>query len=132
MFKCGTLFRMLLLFQKSFSVGPVFMTQLVFQSLLVDYIWMLLLLQIIFSEVSVLILLYSIWDHLYGYFSFFRGLFQQVQDSAYNLLFKFSFIMVFFQMVRIKKLFSRSSVKYWTSSESPTRSDLLPLSSQKK
>ena len=46
----------------------------VFQSLLVDHIWMMLLLQRIFSEVLVLIL-YSIMDQLYGYFSYFRGFF---------------------------------------------------------
>ena len=40
------------------------MTSPVFQSLLVDQIWMPLLLQRIFSEVSVLMLLYLIVDQL--------------------------------------------------------------------
>ena len=41
-------------------------------------------------------LLYLIVYHLYGCFSCLRGLFQQVQDSVYNLAFKLSFIVVFF------------------------------------
>ena len=113
----GPFIRVLLLFQKNFSVGPVFMTWLVFQSLLVDHIWMLLLLQRIFSEVPVLTLLYSIVDHLYGRFSCFRGLFLQVQDSTHNLLFKLSFIVLFFQLIRNQKLFRRSSVEHRTFSE---------------
>ena len=40
------------------------MTYTVFQSLLVDHIWMVLLLQRIFLEVSVVMLLYLIADHL--------------------------------------------------------------------
>ena len=40
------------------------MTSPAFQSLLVDHIWILLLLQIIFSKVPVLMLLYLIVDHL--------------------------------------------------------------------
>ena len=56
---------------------------------------MLLLLQRIFSEVPVLVLLYLTVDHLHGCFSYSRGLFQQIQDSAYNLTFRFSFIVVF-------------------------------------
>ena len=40
------------------------------------------LLQIIFSEVPVLILLYLIVDHWYECFSGFRGRFQYVHDSA--------------------------------------------------
>ena len=42
---------------------------------------------------------------------FFRGPFQQVQDSVYNLTFKLLFIIVFFHMVHNKKLLRRSSVK---------------------
>ena len=45
------------------------MTEPVFQSLLMDHIWMLLLLQRIFSVV----LLYLILDHFYTCFSRFRG-----------------------------------------------------------
>ena len=96
------------------------MTWPVFQSLLVEHIWMLLLLQTIFWEGTVLMLLYLIVDHLHGCFSCFRGLFQQFQISSYNLPFKLSFIAVFFRMVRNEKLFRRPSVKYWTFSESPT------------
>ena len=44
--------------------GLVFMTLPVFQSSLVDHIWMLLLLQRIFSEVAVLMLSYLIVYHL--------------------------------------------------------------------
>ena len=40
------------------------MTSPVFQSLQVDHIWMILLLQIIISKVPVLMLLYLIVDHL--------------------------------------------------------------------
>ena len=40
------------------------MTYPVFQSLLVDHIWMLLLLQRIFSEVPVLMLFYLMVEHL--------------------------------------------------------------------
>ena len=88
------------------------MTQPVSQYLLVYHIWMLLLLQIIFSEVLVLMLLYSIVGHLCGCFSCFRRLFQQVQDSAYNLTFKLLFIVVFFGMVQNNKLFRMSNVKF--------------------
>ena len=35
-------------------------------------------------------------------------------------------------MVRNKKIFTRSSVKYWTFSKGPTLSDLFPLCSYKK
>ena len=42
------------------------MTYRAFQSLLVDHVWMLLLLQRVFSDVSVLMLLYSIVNHLHG------------------------------------------------------------------
>ena len=62
-----------LVLQKQLSV---FMTYPVYQYLLVDHIWMLLILQIIFSEVPVLMLLCQIVEHLYGCFSCFRGLFQ--------------------------------------------------------
>ena len=61
-----------------------------------------------------------ILDHLYGCFSCFKGLFQQVQDSAYSLTFKLSFIAVFLWMVHNNKLFRRSSIKYQTFSEGPT------------
>ena len=47
-----------------------------FQSLLVEHMWMLLLLQKIFSKVPVLTLLYSIVDHLYGCLCCFKELFQ--------------------------------------------------------
>ena len=53
----------------------------------------------------------SIVTHLYGYISCFRGLFQSVQDSTYNLTFKLFFIVFFFRMVHNKELFRRSSVK---------------------
>ena len=46
----------------------------VFQSLLTDYIWMLLLQRIIL-KVPVLMLLYLILDNLYGYFSCLEDLF---------------------------------------------------------
>ena len=52
------------------------MTWLVFEYLLIDHIWMLLLLQRIFSEVLVLMLLYLNLDHLYECFSYFRGIFR--------------------------------------------------------
>ena len=84
--------RVLLLFERNFSVSPVFMTQPIFKLLLVSHIQMLLLVQRIFSEVPALILSYSIVDHLYRCLSCFSGIFQQVQDSAYNLTFKLSFI----------------------------------------
>ena len=96
------------------------MTYPVFQSLLVGHIWMLLLLQRIFTEVPVLILLYLILDQSYECFSSFRELFHWVQDAAYNLTFRLLFIVVLFRMVHNKKLFRRSSVKYGTFSEGPT------------
>ena len=99
------------------------MAYTIFQSLLVDHIWMLLLLQKIFSEVLILMLLYSVVDHLHGNFH---------QNSAQKLTFKLSFIVVFFWIVHNKKLFRRSSVSYRTFSEGPTWSDLFPLCSQKK
>ena len=86
----------------------------VYYTFLMDHIWMLLLLQRIFSEVPVLMLLYLILDNLYGCFSCFRGLFWKFWDSSYNLRFKLSFFKVFFQMVHKKKLFRRFSVKYRT------------------
>ena len=52
------------------------MTQPVFQSLLEDNICMLLLPERIFSEVPVLMLLCSIVDDLYEWFSCFKELFQ--------------------------------------------------------
>ena len=76
---------------------------------------------------------YSIMDHLYGCFSYFEGLFQQLQDSTYNLTyFKVSFIVVFFCMVHNKKLLRRSNVNYRIFSDGPTRSDLFLLCNQKK
>ena len=42
-----------------------------------------------------------------------------------NLMFKLSFIVVFFRMVHHKKLFRRCSVKYRTFSEGPIWSDLI-------
>ena len=53
---------------------------------------MLLLLQIIFSEIPVQMLLYLNSDHFYGCFSYFRGPFRKVQDASYNLRFKLSFL----------------------------------------
>ena len=47
-------------------------------------------------------LLYLTVDHLYGCFSCFIEIFKKIQDSAYNLSFKFSFILVFFWMVHNK------------------------------
>ena len=41
-------------------------------------------------------LLYLIVDRLYGFFYCFKGLFEEVQESAYNLMLKFSFIVDFF------------------------------------
>ena len=70
-------------------------------------------------------LIFLIVDQLCGCFSCFRGVFQQVQDSAYNLMFKILFTVVIFQMVHNEKLFRRSSFQYQTFSESP-------LCSQKK
>ena len=90
------------------------------------------LLQRIFSEVLVLMLLYSIMDHLYECFCYLRGLFQWVQDSACNLTFKLSFTVIFFWMVHHKKLFRRSGVNYWTFSEGPTWIDLFPYVVRKK
>ena len=49
-------------------------------------------------------LLYSIADRLYGYFSCFRGIFQYFQDLTNNLTFKLS-------MVRNKKLFKRLALR---------------------
>ena len=48
----------------------------VFQFLLVDHIWILLLLHKIFLEDPVLKVLYLIVDQLYGCLSCFRGLYQ--------------------------------------------------------
>ena len=62
---CERPIRVLLLFQKNFSVGSVFITQSVFQSWLVDHIWMLPLSQRMFWEGQVLMLLYLVVDHLY-------------------------------------------------------------------
>ena len=100
--------------------------------MLVNHIWMLLLLQRIFWEVPVLVLLYLIVHHLYGCFCCFRRLVLYVQDPAYNLTFKLLLIVVFLWMVHNKKLFRRSSVKYQTFSEGPTWSDLFSLRSKKK
>ena len=108
-----------LLFQRNFSVGPVFMTQAVFQYLLMDNIWMLLLLQRIFSEVPVLMLLYLNLDHFYGCFSSFTGPFRQAWNASYNLRFKLWFFKVF-RMVHKKECFRRTRVKYRTFSEGPT------------
>ena len=113
----------------NFLVGPVFITWFVFQSLLVDHIWMQLLLQRIFSKVPVLMLLYLIVDRLYRCFSCCRGLFRSVQDFAYDLRSKLSFIVVFFRMVHKKNFFGRFSVKYWTFSEGPTWSKSFSLCS---
>ena len=44
-------------------------------------------------------LLYLIVDHLYECFFCFGGIFQYVQGSVYNLMFKILFIVVFFRMV---------------------------------
>ena len=75
-FNCGpTAYTGASLILEKFSVGTVLMTQPVFQSLLVDHIWMLLLLQRIFWEDPVLVLLYLIVEHLYECFSCFRVLF---------------------------------------------------------
>ena len=87
------------------------MTYPVYKSLLVDHIWMLLLLQRIFSESPVLMLLCLIVDHWYGCFSYFRGIFQQVQDSFCNLTSKLSFSVVFFRMIHNDKLARSSSAK---------------------
>ena len=57
-------------------------------------------------------LLYFILNHLYGCLSYFRGLYQQVQDSTCNLTFETSFIVVFFRIVHNEKIFRWSSVKY--------------------
>ena len=46
--------------------------------------------------------------------------FREVQDFAYNLRFKLSFIVIFFWMVHKEKLFRRSSVKYRSFSQGPT------------
>ena len=78
-------------------------------------------------RILALMLSYLILDHLYGCTSYLRGLFKEVQDSAFNLTFKLSFIVVFFWMVHNKKLFRRSSVNYWTFSEGPMWSDIFPL-----
>ena len=87
------------------------MTCPVFQSVLVDHIWMLLIFHRIFSEVPVLMLLYLIVGHHDGCFSCFRGLFQWVQYSAYDLTFKLSFFVVFSRMVHNKKLLRSSTLK---------------------
>ena len=118
------------------------MAQPVFQSLLVDHIWKLLLFQRIF------------WEGHYCYYSHYccykiinviifkceplilclscLRLSQLVQDSAYNQTFKLPFIVVFFRMVHNKKLFRSSSDKYRIFSEGPTWSDLHLLCSYKK
>ena len=48
-------------------------------------------------------LLYLIMGHLYGCFSCFGRLYQKVQDSTYNLSFKISFIVVFFEWSTMRK-----------------------------
>ena len=78
-------------------------------------------------RILALMLSYLIVDHLYGCTSYLRGLFKEVQDSAFNLKFKLSFIVVFFWMVHNEKLFRRSSVNYWTFLEGPMWSDIFPL-----
>ena len=55
---------------------------------------------------------------------FFRRLFQLVQDSAYNQMFKLSFIVVFLRIAYNEKIFRRSSINYWTLSEGLTWRDL--------
>ena len=80
---CELLIQVLLLFQRNFSVGSVFMAQPIFQFLQEDHIWMLLLLQRIFPEVQELMLIHIIVYNLYGCLSCFRGLFQQVHDSLW-------------------------------------------------
>ena len=56
-----------------------------------------------------------------------EDVFQYVQDFAYNLKFKLSFIVVFSQMIHNKELFRRFNVKYPTISEGSTKSYLFPL-----
>ena len=75
---------------------------------------------------------YLIVDHLHERFSCLEGFFRRfVQGFVYNLTFKLSFILIFFQMVHNEKIFRRFSVKYRTFSEDPTCSDVFPLCSWK-
>ena len=60
------------------------MTQPVFQSLLVDHIWMLLLFQRMFGEGRALIILYLIVNHLHDASLVLEDFFQLVQDFANN------------------------------------------------
>ena len=119
-FYCGLAILLLLLFQRNLSVGPVFMTQTVFQSLLVDHIWNLestITSDNIMRSSCVNIIIFNCGP-LNGCFFCFGGLFRQVQDF-YNQRFKLSLIVVLFWMVCKKKLFRKSSVKYRTFSEGP-------------
>ena len=51
------------------------------------------------------------------------------QDSAYNQMFRLSFIVVFFWVLHYEKTLGRFSVKYRPFLEDPTWSDLFPLCS---
>lgn len=93
---------------------------------------MLLLLHRIFPDGPVLVLSYLIVDPSYGCFPCFIGLFQQNQNSAYNVTFQLSIIVVFFQMIHNEKRFRRPNVKYRTFSEVPTWSNLFPICSYKR
>ena len=122
-FNCGPFIRVLLLFQRKFSVRPVFMTQSVFQSLLVDHIWMLLLFQVMFWEGQVLMLLYLLVEHLYDA-SLVLEDFSSCSRIPPIIKRLNSLIVVFFRMVHNEKIFRRSKVNYRTFSEGPTWSDL--------
>ena len=96
--------------------------------ILMDHIWMLLLLQRIFWEGQVLMLLDSIVDHLWTMLLFVLEYFFG-RPRILPLLFKISFTMVFLQMDHNKELFKSSRFKYRTFSKGPIWSDLFPLCS---
>ena len=76
--------------------------------MLVDHIWMLLLLQIIFSEISVLMLLYLIVDHLMDASLVLEDFFGRSRISPI-ISFKLSLIAMFFQKAT-KRNFSEGLV----------------------
>ena len=123
-FNGGQLTKVLLLFSRNLSVGPVFMTQSVFQSLLVDlHLDATIVSENVLQRSSIDAIIYNCGPLIWC-FSCFRRLFQLVLDSAYNQTFKLSFTVVFARMVHNDMIFRRSSVKDLTFSEGPTWSDL--------
>ena len=107
------------------------MIQPVFQSLLVDHIWIATIVsENVLRRSSIDAIIFNCKPLIWSLCCFI-GLFQLVQDSAYNQTFKLSFVVVFFRMVHNEKIFRRSRDKYRTFSEDPTWSDIF-LCSYKK